>query len=104
MNMTHQTDAAAIRPRRCATRTHEGLLMSDLRQFGAKGTVQRSAAKFLGLLLGIGVAVAWPRGAHAGDAACRGDSGRLDISCQAPAGSLLLSFSDDTKMIAPETL
>ena len=39
--------------------------MSDQRRFQGYGTMQRNAAKFLGLLLGIGAAIASPRAAQA---------------------------------------
>jgi hypothetical protein len=79
--------------------------MPDQRRARGCGAIQRrSAGKFLGLLLGIGVAVAWPHGVQAGDAACRGGGSGQDIFCQVLKASLLLNLSDGTKIIALETL
>jgi hypothetical protein len=79
--------------------------MSDQGRSRGRGAIQRrSAAIFLGLLLGIGFAMTWPRGAHAGDAACRGDGSGQDIFCQALDASFLLNLSDGTKVVALETL
>ena len=79
--------------------------MSDQGRSRGCGAIQRrSAAIVLGLLLGIGFAMTWPRGAHAGDAACRGDGSGQDIFCQALDASFLLNLSDGTKMVALETL
>lgn len=78
--------------------------MSDQRRFRDYGTRhKRIAAKLFGLLQGIGVAIAWPHGAYAGDATCRGAGSRQHIFCQTLNKSILLNPSDGTTVQARQT-
>jgi hypothetical protein len=66
--------------------------------------MQRNAANFLGLLLGIGVSIALPRAAQAGDTACQGGLDTQNIVCPALTGSSLLKLADGTnRMLASGT-
>src|ERR1700722_20857156 len=77
--------------------------MSDQGRSRVCGAIQRrSAAIVLGLLLGIGFAMTWPREAHADDAACPGDASGQDIFCQALDASFLPNLSDGVKTVALE--
>ena len=67
--------------------------MSDQRRFRDYGARhQHIAAKLFGLLQGVEVVIAWPHGAHAGDAACRGVGNRQHIFCQTLNRSILLNL------------